>query len=481
MVTKEGGAIVGLEDLSWLHRKGYGNLVQARSYTWSRTRGTISRPMRRSAAIGTLRGMAQGSDPMAASPRPPLSKRITASQWEAIDVVVAVLLAAITVPVLASFGHDVSHHLPLWAEELLGLAATLPLAVRRRWPLAVLAVVTAAFTVAGAFAVSFGPGPGIALAVYIVATHYDRRRSLMALAATEAALLAALVVALVAFAKGDTVSPVVAAAAWFVGDAVRARRAYDAGLAEQAAQRQWEEVEQARQSAIEERVRIARELHDVVAHSLSVIAIQAGVGRHVLDTQPEEARQALAAVETTSRDALAELRRVVGLLRQADRLSPALSPAPGLGDLPQLVDQVRAAGVPVKLDLRGEHDSVSQGVGLSIYRIVQEALTNVVKHAGPASALVRVVFEAGVVDVEVVDNGLGPRPSAGDMNGDSGAGGVGSTQPIDSVGSPSRHHGIIGMRERVALFGGSLTVGAGPAGGFRVSAHLPLERADRQP
>jgi signal transduction histidine kinase len=92
-----------------------------------------------------------------------------------------------------------------------------------------------------------------------------------------------------------------------------------------------------------------------------------------------------------------------------------------------------------------------------------------------------VVFEAGVVDVEVVDNGLGPRPSAGDMNGDSGAGGVGSTQPIDSVGSPSRHHGIIGMRERVALFGGSLTVGAGPAGGFRVSAHLPLERADRQP
>jgi signal transduction histidine kinase len=391
-------------------------------------------------------------------------------------VVVAVLVAAIIVPILAKLGHDVAPHLRLWAQALLGLVATLPLAVRRRRPLSVLVVVGMAVAVAGGFGLVFGPDPMIALAVYTVATTYDRRRSALALVVVEVALVTALVLAAFTVGEGDTISPVVAAAAWFVGDAVRARRAYDAGLAEQAAQRQREEVERARQLAIEERVRIARELHDVVAHSLSVIAIQAGVGRHVLDTQPEEARKALAAVETTSRDALTELRRVVGLLRHADQLSPALSPAPGLGDLPQLVDQVRAAGVPVELDLREEHDSMSQGVGLSVYRIVQEALTNVVKHAGPASALVRVVFETDAVDVEVVDNGLGPRPSAGDRNGDQNGGGVPSTEPAeDGAGSQGRHHGIIGMNERVALFGGSLAVSAGSEGGFRIAAHLPLE------
>jgi signal transduction histidine kinase len=419
---------------------------------------------------------------LASGPRPPLSKRVTPPQWEAIDVVVALLLAGAVAPLLATLGHEVSPHLPLWAKALLGLIATLPLAVRRRWPLSVLAIVGLAVTVASAFGLTFGPDPMIALAVYTVATTYDRQRSAMAIVALEVALVTALVVGELAVSKGDTFSPVVAAAAWFVGDAVRARRAYAAGLADQAAQRQREEVERARRSVVEERVQIARELHDVVAHSLSVIAIQAGVGRHVLDAQPEEARQALAAVEATSRDALAELRRVVALLRHTDQLSPALSPAPGLGDLSPLVEQVRAAGVPVELDLRGDHPSVPQGVELSIYRIVQEALTNVVKHAGPARARVRISFQSDAVEVEVVDSGIGAHPGTGETNGDGGAGGAGSTKPAeDGGGTQSRHHGIIGMRERVALFGGSLTVGAGPAGGFRVSAHLPLKRAEREP
>jgi signal transduction histidine kinase len=282
--------------------------------------------------------------------------------------------------------------------------------------------------------------------------------------------------------RGDTISPVVAAAAWFVGDAVRTRRAYEAGLAEQAARRQREEVERARRSVVEERVRIARELHDVLAHSLSVIAIQAGAGRHVLESQPEETRQALEAVETTSRNALGELRRVVGLLRQGDHPSPDLAPAPGLGDLTQLVEQVRAAGVPVELDLHGEPACLPQDVELSLYRIVQEALTNVVKHAGPAHAQVAISFASDAVEVEIVDDGRGSKSGTGDRNGARSERVVSSTRPIEDVPSQEAlHHGIIGMRERVALFGGSLAVGAGPDGGFRVVARLPLEPDGAQP
>ncbi len=390
-------------------------------------------------------------------------------------MLVALFLAATVVSILATVSHEATH-LPLWARALLGLVATLPLAVRRRWPLPVLAVVGTAVTIAGAFGLVFGPDPMIALAVYTVATTYDRRRSAWALVVTEVALLTALIVAQLTVSRGDTISPVVAAAAWFVGDAVRTRRTYDAGLAEQAARRQREEVERARQSVVEERVRIARELHDVLAHSLSVIAIQAAAGRQVLESQPEETRQALAAVETTSRGALGELRRVVGLLRQGDHPSPDFAPAPGLGDLAQLVEQVRAAGVPVELDLRGEPACLPQGVELSLYRIVQEALTNVVKHAGPARAHVAISFASDAVEVEVVDDGRGSRSGTVDTSGARSESVVPSTRPIEDVsGHEALHHGIIGMRERVALFGGTLAVGAGPDRGFRVFARLPLE------
>jgi signal transduction histidine kinase len=418
----------------------------------------------------------EGSNPLAREPRPPLSTRVTPGQWETIDAIVAFLLAAIFVSLAAKLGHQASRHLPTWVEALLALAATVPLAVRRRRPLAVLAVVVAAVAVAAAFGFIFGPNPMIALSVYTVATQYDRRRSLSALVVTEVALLAALVAAELAFGKGDTVSPVVAAAAWFVGDSVRARRDYNAGLAEQASRRQREEIERAQRSVMDERVRIARELHDVVAHSLSVITIQAGVGRHVLDSQPEETRRALEAVETTGRDALEELRRVVALLRQADQRPQSLSPAPGLADLTQLADQVRAAGVPVQLDLKGEPSSLPQGVELSVYRVVQEALTNVVKHAGPTRARVGINIETDSVDVEIVDNGRGPRSESLVGNQAQHDPAPTSTTSIQGrPGSEASHHGIMGMRERVALFGGSLEVGAGRQGGFRVAARLPLK------
>jgi signal transduction histidine kinase len=423
--------------------------------------------------------MAEGST-TAAEPRTPLSKRITASRWRAIDALVAIVLAGLTVPFLARVEHPVAHHLPLWAETLLAIASTLPLAYRRHRPLTVMAVVGVALTVATAFGVAFGPNPAIGLAVYTVATQLDRRRSLAALAVVEVALVTAVVVVeITTTVQGDlTLGPVIAAAGWFAGDSVRARRAYAAGLAEQAAQRRREEVERTRRSVVEERVRIARDLHDVVAHSLSVIAVQAGMGRHVLDTQPERAAEALDAVETTSRGALGELRRVVGLLRQAEQPDPALSPAPGLGDLPQLIDQVRAAGVPVELDVQREPSLLPQGMELSVYRIVQEALTNVVKHAGPARARVSISYAAGAMGVEIVDDGRGfdARLTVGNGARPDDAR---SPEPSidDGTGSDVVRHGIIGMRERVVLFGGSLAVGPGPEGGFRVAVQLPLEHA----
>jgi signal transduction histidine kinase len=428
--------------------------------------------------------MADGSDALTAEPRTPLAKRITPSQWEAIDAAVAVVLAGLTIPALVGVDHNIAHRLPLWAEVLVALASTLPLAVRRRRPLSVLAVMGVALTVATAFAVVFGPIPAIGLAVYTVATQRDRRSSLTALLALEVALVTAVVVVEVTTTvKGDlTFTPVIAAAGWFAGDSVRARRAYAAGLAEQAAQRRREEVERAQRSVVEERVRIARDLHDVVAHSLSVIAVQAGMGRHVLDSQPEQAAAALAAVETTSRGALGELRRVVGLLRQAEQPDPTLSPAPGLGDLPQLLEQVRSAGVQVDLDVRGEPRYLPPGMELSLYRIVQEALTNVVKHAGPARARVDISYAADAIGVEVVDDGRGRDSRSADANGalpDRVRSPV--TTIADRAGSDVVRHGIIGMRERVALFSGSLTVGPGPTGGFQVSVRLPLEPAGDHP
>nr|MDA8290353.1 sensor histidine kinase [Actinomycetota bacterium] len=249
----------------------------------------------------------------------------------------------------------------------------------------------------------------------------------------------------------------VAVAAWFVGDSVRVRRVYVAGLAEQAAQRQREILERAQRSVAEERLEIARELHDVVAHSLSVIAVQSGVGRHVIETNPKEAKSALAAVESTSRAALDELRRMLGVLRRDEQRPASLDPAPGVATLARLADHVRGAGVPVALvvDERAVR-ALSPSAELSVYRIVQEALTNVVKHAGPAEARVAVTADAGTLVVEVADTGRGGAPRA-DPDG-------------------STHHGIVGMRERVLLFGGTLEVGDRSGGGFAVVARLPLDR-----
>jgi signal transduction histidine kinase len=320
----------------------------------------------------------------------------------------------------------------------------------------------------------FAGAPVLALPLYIVATQYERRQSVAALCSVGLVLLGSLGVAeLVRLGRGNatlnlndvTTNIVIAGAAWFVGDSIRSRRAYVTGMARQAEQRQRWEMERAEQSIVEERLQIARELHDVVAHSLSVIAIQSAVGGHVLDRQPEEARRALAAVETTSRSALEELRRVLGVLRRNDSGEPTLAPAPGLADLEQLLSQLRGAGLSVTCRRHGRTVALSPSLDLSAYRIVQEALTNVTKHAGTSCAEVDITFESGAVVISIVDQGpVGPN------------GALLAPRVDDASGA---HHGIIGMRERAAMFGGVLTAAPGHGGGFEVHARLPFESSDR--
>jgi signal transduction histidine kinase len=220
-------------------------------------------------------------------------------------------------------------------------------------------------------------------------------------------------------------------AVWVIGYTTRLRRSMIAR----------ETTQQAEQALADERLRIARELHDVVAHNLSLIAVQAGNAAHV--RSPEHAYEALQVISETSRAALTEMRGLLGVLRaDAD-----LAPSPGLGGLADLADRASLAGVRVTLDVRGDA-VVPEGAGLSVYRIVQEALTNVVKHAAPAACTVLVEVTPEAVRVDVADDGPGVREL-----------GVG--------------HGLIGMRERVAVYGGTFSAGPGESGGFRVVAELP--------
>jgi signal transduction histidine kinase len=330
------------------------------------------------------------------------------------------------------------------------------LAVRRRWPVALLAVVFAGSTVAflsGTIPGYAAAAPYIAaaLALYQVALAERRRRSVPALAAC---LLGTAAVGVFYTADrsealgGIAFGWVLMGGVWLLGRTVRGRRADAARAMEQ----------RARQAVTDERLRIARELHDVVAHSMSLIAVKAAIANHVADDRPAEVRDALRIIEETSRSALTEMRRTLGVLRSEP--GPAdLDPAPGLTDLPLLVERAAEAGVRVDLDVRGT-DGLPEGISLAAYRIVQEAVTNVVKHAAPAGCRTTVAVEHDAVRIEVVDDGAGAVDGLrwpGDPNG----------------------HGLIGMRERATLFGGTLTAGPEPAGGFAVRARLPLAAVDR--
>jgi len=236
--------------------------------------------------------------------------------------------------------------------------------------------------------------------------------------------------------------------AWMIGYWVRQRRAYVEML----------QVQAASSAVAEERLRIARELHDVVAHSMSVIAVQAGFGEYVIDASPADAREALGAIQATSRDALAELRRMLGVLRQQDvPASAPLTPECGLGELERLVHTTRGGGIEVALVRSGDVRELPAGIDVSGYRIIQEALTNVVKHAGGgARCAVSVEYGEQALTIAVTDDG-----------------GMGMAHP-HCLGAG---HGLVGMRERVHLCGGELSVGPLPRGGFRVLAQLPIPKA----
>lgn len=414
-----------------------------------------------------------GSNHTAGAPRPPLTYRITPRQWLAADIAAGVLGLLVI-----SFGLRVVHG-PRFDVPTVGMGAvtamaTLPVAVRRLAPLPVFLAVA----VAVAILTAVGRDPLVCdvmlgMAAYTAALRLPRPAAAIALVAAETAIGAGLLTA-AATAHGQQVyvhSMLAAAAMWFVGAGVRERRRYQAGLAEQEAQRREAEAERNRHALAEERLRIARELHDVLAHSLSVVTMQAGIGRRLGAARPAEALRALSAVEEASRGSLDELRRLLCLLRSDDQPAaggtvpgPAaeLAPAPGLGDLDALAALVRQAGTPVLVDVTGDVTAVPPAAALTAYRIVQEALTNVVRHAPGAEAAVQVGIGPAGVRIQVTDTG---RNRPGDAT-------AWTTSLASRGGMPG--HGITGMRERAALFEGTLEAGPLPGGGFRVAATLPV-------
>ncbi|MFG1865316.1 sensor histidine kinase [Microbispora bryophytorum] len=353
------------------------------------------------------------------------------------------------------------HHPVAW---VLIAAMTLPLAVRRRWPLTVFCVVAVASVAAMALGVTREPLAAAAYALYPVALT-TRRRRWEPTAAIGALTVGALLLAAFGGVAGEpevrrivetvVLGSLALGGAWTIGRAVRERRAYAAHRAEQAAER----------AVTEERLRIAREMHDVVSHTLSLIGVKAGVAAHVADRRPEEALEALRVIESTSRQALTEMRHMLGVLRTAPgEVTGALSPAPGLAALPDIAERAAAAGVRVDLDVRVTDGGLPPALELAVHRIVQEAVTNVVRHAAPAACRVSVHDEGERVRIEVTDDGPGRRVLPPGPPGDG------------LIGHGVVGHGVVGMRERVAAYGGEFAAGPLPGGGFRVLARLPLER-----
>jgi signal transduction histidine kinase len=350
-----------------------------------------------------------------------------------------------------------------WA---LALGLSMPYAAHRRLPW--LALVVALGSLVTWALLHYAPYPGIGALVLLfgLTLHGTRRASLVAFSATVATLAVSLALqpaGVVVLA--DWISSLLAACvAWLAADNLRQRRARWAALEERALLLEREREERERAAVAAERLRIARELHDVVAHSMSVIAVQAGVGSHVIDQDVASAKAALGTIETTSRDALAEMRRMLGVLR--DGTEPVeVQPVHGLADLPSLAAQMRRTGLGVTLEAP-TGTQVPACVDLTAYRVVQEALTNVLKHGGPV-AHVRVGIDDELVTIEVTDDGS----SAAD-SGPAGPAGPASPAARVAVGSGQ---GLAGMRERLSLYGGTFEAGPQLGGGFRVLASLPRD------
>jgi signal transduction histidine kinase len=376
-----------------------------------------------------------------------LDRARRASPWtiDAVLATVFIVLGLLTTAASESDSAGVTYEHRDATAYALVLAATAPHFFRRRFPLPVFLASATAVVVLAISEYNEGFLPFAVLVGAYTVGAYCRAREVVVAAVLMAALLTAVYVGdAPGFGRGELATNLaIFGTAMLLGWTMQSRRVRLEIL-------EREREEEGRRAAADERLRIAQELHDVVAHSLGVIAVQAGVGMHMIDTDPDEARRALEHISRTSRSSLAEIRRLLGVVRSGE--GAAYAPTPGLADLPRLVAEVNGAGLAVDLEVEGEATGAPAGVELTAYRIVQEALTNTLRHAGPARATVRLAHEPGLICVEVIDNGHGP----------------------DGAG-PAGGHGLVGMRERVAVYGGTLEAGRGPVGGFRVVARLPFE------
>lgn len=372
------------------------------------------------------------------------------------DVAIAALVLVVSLIEIASGGSEWSG--PVGLEVLLAFACAVPLVVRRSHPLAVLAVVGGA-SIASGLVVAPVQGPfetfvAFVIAAYSVGAHAAPRRAAGLLVVVTVAGLAMLGVAMQSndgVDAGDWIPVLVWGwGAFLIGRVIRGNERRTAELGRLAAELAAERDARAHEAVVVERARIARELHDVIAHNVSVMGVQAmAAGRILADGQPE-VRESLRTIEVTGRETIDEMRRMLGVLRRGDD-ELALAPQPGLRDLEALAAQVRAAGVEVDVRVEGSVRALPIGLDLSAYRIVQEAMTNALKHAAGGRVHVTIRYLADAVEVEVVDDGRGGAT-------DVGAGG----------------HGLVGMRERVAMYGGRLDAGKQTTGGWRIAAHLPV-------
>jgi signal transduction histidine kinase len=379
------------------------------------------------------------------------SARVLSGSWVDRSLDVAFLALAVLAQV-EIWVKDEAENQPLLV--VLSLVWTLAPLARRRWPFAApvvaLIAVGAMTFVAEAYVASVATSQvGLALVAGVLGAYNEPR-----LAAAGLALAWGVVALVVAQDPAESFGGALAAgfiatACWLVGLGWYRRTAYAAELQERAERAERERETAARAAVAEERARIARELHDVVAHSVSVMTLQAGAVRRLLRADQMREREALDAVERTGREALVELRRLLGVLRGPDAQAE-LAPQPGLAELQALVARTEAAGLPVDLRIEGDAAPLPAGVDLSAYRIVQEALTNSLKHADAARAEVAVRYRPDAIDIEVSDDGRGP------------------------VSANGGGQGLVGMRERAALYGGELSAGAREGGGFVVRARLPL-------
>jgi signal transduction histidine kinase len=392
-------------------------------------------------------------------------RREAVIRWAAVhprlvDVGFALLVGGLTLAGHLSADETASERSPnLWSLTLL-TGLTIAFAYRRRRPLASMAAVvalTVTFWVAD-FATQFEVFS--LLTIYAAAAHGgdDRRRVWRVVGLGVAAMSLVALVGVLAPSEDLPAVAVIGIAAIHLtaavaGDTVYERRRRVEDLERRAARAESERELLTRQAVLAERARIARDLHDVVAHGLSVMVVQAGAAQRMLGTDPERSRQALDSVQSSGRQALGEMRRMLGVLR-SDEDVPELSPQPTLDDLDRIVQECSDAGVPTELTVDGEPPIRSAGAEMVAYRIVQEALTNVIRHAGrPVEASVRVTYAGDQVRLEIDDTGRGAQLA--DVEASTG-------------------HGLLGMRERVELYRGTLRAGPRPGGGFRVAATIPL-------